>query len=106
MRETDFHNVVKEWLGKYFSNVHHEVTLPSGRRVDFVVETPWQTYAVEVENSTGDLYNGIGQAMVYASETGYKPVIIMPDDGGKPELQGLGLLKDEHTPEIELLDTE
>lgn len=41
---------------------------PSGRIPDFIVHGPLVTWCVEVENSTDDLAEGVGQALNYAAE--------------------------------------
>lgn len=76
--EAEFHDRVSEWLAVSFQKVQHEVTLPSGRRVDFIAHTPFESYCIEVEDSADSLYNAIGQAAVYQAETGHTPVIVFP----------------------------
>ena len=78
--ESDFHDLVAAWLRDAFADgaVEHEVTLPSGRRPDFVVHTPFESYVLEVEDSADSLYDCIGQAAVYSEETGYRPVGVFP----------------------------
>lgn len=91
MLESDYHRLVAAWLDESFSDVEHEVTLDSGRRVDFVAHTPFASYVIEVENNNdgSDLYNGVGQAAVYAEETGHEPVVVVPADGyGGPPAYG------------------
>lgn len=84
MRESKYHELVAAWLDESFSDVEHEVTLDSGLRPDFVAYTPFDTYVIEVENtaSNSDVYNGLGQCQVYAWETGYTPVLVLPADDG------------------------
>lgn len=80
MLEAEFHTLVAAWLRDAFVEVDHEVTLPSGRRPDFVAYTPFDSYVLEVEDSAGSLYDCIGQCAVYAEETGYTPVGVFPAD--------------------------
>lgn len=85
--EAAFHDHVAAWLSESFVDVAHEPTLPSGRRPDFIAHTPFRSYVIEVENTSETLYNAIGQASVYAAETGYRPVVVFPaDDAPGPPL--------------------
>ena len=83
MTEAEYHDLVASWLSESFADVEHEARLESGRRVDFVAHTPFQSYAIEVEDghSNKELYNGIGQAIIYARETGFEPVLVLPAPG-------------------------
>ena len=87
--EAEFHTAVRSWLLAAFEHVEHEVTLESGRRPDFIAHTPFESYVLEVESSGEKLYESIGQALVYAHETGYEPVVVFPasspPDGPVPE---------------------
>lgn len=76
--ERDFHRAVAGWLAQSFEDVDHEHTLESGRRPDFVAYTPFGSYVMEVESTGDKLYESIGQALVYAKETGHSPVIVFP----------------------------
>jgi hypothetical protein len=78
MNESEYHKLVSAWLDSSFSDIDHEPYLDSGRIPDFIVHTPFESYVIEVEDGWDSLYAGIGQAAVYASETGHKPVVIMP----------------------------
>lgn len=78
--EAEFHIAVRSWLLAAFEHVEHEVTLPSGRRPDFIAYTPFESYVVEVESSGGKVYEAIGQISVYAHETGHTPVVVFPAD--------------------------
>lgn len=80
MTEADFHELVAVWLWESFAQVEHEVTIESGRRPDFIVHTPFDSYVIEVEDSAETLYNAIGQSAVYAEETGLQPVAVFPAD--------------------------
>lgn len=80
LSEADFHELVAAWLAESFAEVEHEVTLPSGRRPDFIAHTPFHSYVLEVEDSADSLYDCIGQAAVYAEETGHDPVAVFPAD--------------------------
>lgn len=87
MRESTYHNAVASWLLDTFAAdaIEHEPTLDSGREPDFLVRTPWGGWAIEVENSSDDAYNGLGQALVYAHETGLQPVVVFPADESVPQ---------------------
>lgn len=78
--EAAYHDVVRAWLRESFASIDHEVTLPSGRRPDFIAHTPFESYVIEVENSASSLYDALGQAAVYAEETGHTPVVVFPAD--------------------------
>lgn len=83
MTEAEYHGLVAAWLSEHFADVEHEAVLESGRRVDFIARTPFESYAIEVEDghSNKELYNGLGQCQVYARETGFTPVLILPAPG-------------------------
>lgn len=86
MSEAEFHDLVRAWLAESFAAVDHEVTLPSGRRPDFIAYTPFESYVLEVEDSADSLYTAIGQAAVYFEETGHRPVVVFPaDDAPDPD---------------------
>lgn len=86
MTEAQFHELVAAWLRDSFVEIEHEVTLPSGRRPDFIAHTPFVSYVLEVEDSRDTLYDAIGQAAVYAEETGAEPVVVFPaDDAPHPD---------------------
>jgi hypothetical protein len=85
--EDDFTEVVERWLTYHYGedNVAREVTLPTRRRPDYVVETPvGKSLAVEVENEARLTYESVGQALAYANELGdvrgdeYVPVVVLP----------------------------
>lgn len=82
--ERDYHEAVAAWLDASFALVEHEVTLDSGLRPDFIARTPFESYVIEVENGTGngELYNGLGQCLVYSQETGLTPVLVLPAEHG------------------------
>lgn len=81
MNEDKFQEAVAAWLTQAFETVEEEVRLDStGHYVDFVAHTPFNSYAIEVENSWDSIYSGIGQAMTYAAETGHDPVVVFPAD--------------------------
>lgn len=80
MSEADFHELVAAWIYESFADVDHEPTLSSGKRPDFVVNTPFGGYVVEVEDTAASLYTGIGQAIVYSAETGLTPLVVFPAD--------------------------
>lgn len=56
--------------------VEREPTLASGRRPDFLIETPIGTVAVEVGTSEASLLHDAGQALAYAAEVGGVPVVL------------------------------
>lgn len=98
--EVEYHKLVAAWLAESFSYVEHEVILPSRRRPDFVAYTPFGSYIIEVENSWQDIKDGLGQCRMYAAETGFEPVLILPaDDVQWDELESLQ--NDECAPHIE-----
>lgn len=78
--EAKFQELVAEWLAEDFADVESEVYLDSGRRPDFVAYTAFESYVIEVEDNFDSLYQGIGQVMTYAAETGYIPVLVFPAD--------------------------
>lgn len=80
MSEADYHRLVAAWLRDAFVDVEHEPRLESGYRPDFLAHTPFGGYAIEVEDDATTLYNGLGQALVYARETGYEPIAVFPAD--------------------------
>lgn len=82
MREKEYHKAVGGWLSQSFTDVEHEVRLPSGRRPDFIAHTPFHSYVIEVENSWSnhDIKDGLGQAQIYGAETGFVPVLVFPAD--------------------------
>jgi hypothetical protein len=84
LSESAFHTAVAAWLLDSFQQINHEPTLDSGRRPDFVVHTPFRGYVVEVEDSADTLYTGVGQALVYARETGFQPVVVFPATDAPP----------------------
>lgn len=87
MLESEYHGLVAAWLRESFTDISHEVRLESGRRVDFIARTPFESYCIEVENShsLADLYNGLGQCLIYARETGMTPILILPAPGYEGE---------------------
>lgn len=90
MKESRYHGLVEAWLAEAFADVEHEVVLPSGRRPDFIAYTHWESYVIEVENGFDSIQEGIGQARMYASETGHTPIVILPaDDLQQPEYDNL-----------------
>jgi hypothetical protein len=85
--ESEFGETVRAWLTHHYAeeDVDEEVVLPSGRRADFVVETPiGRSLAVEVENSRWATYEAVGQALAYQNELcdrrgkPYAAVVIVP----------------------------
>lgn len=82
--EVDYHDRVHEWLEESFANVRHEPLLASGREPDFLALTPFESYVVEVENGTSnaELYNGLGQCLVYADEAEADPILVLPAGHG------------------------
>lgn len=79
MTEADFQDAVGTWLREHFIHVKHEPVLSDTQREpDFVVHTPFETYAVEVEDSFENLYRGLGQAIGYAAEVDGVPVVVLP----------------------------
>lgn len=81
--EATFSDKVKEQLIEYFGeeNVEENVYLAeSGRYADFIVDTPFFWFAIEVENDWESAIKGVGQAELYASH--YKdaiPVVVVPE---------------------------
>lgn len=82
--ERGYHEAVASWLDQSFAMVEHEPVIDSGKEPDFVAHTPFDSYVIEVENGTEDreLYNGLGQCLVYAEETGLVPVLVLPAEHG------------------------
>lgn len=76
--EAEFHNLVATWLSESFEYVEHEPYLDSGRIPDFVAHTPFETYAIEVEDNWEAVYTGVGQAEGYAAELDAEPVVVIP----------------------------
>lgn len=89
MSEAEYHDLVAAWLRESFVDVAHEprVDLPadlSGEYVvpDFTAHTPFGDYVLEVEDDATTLYDGLGQALIYARATGHEPVAVFPADAG------------------------
>lgn len=82
--ERDYHTAVASWLAESFADVEHEPVIDSGHEPDFIAHTPFDSYIVEVENGVdnAELYNGLGQCLVYSQVTGLKPVLVLPADHG------------------------
>lgn len=80
--EEKYHKKVDKWLAESFADVDHEPTLESGLHPDFIAYTPFDSYVLEVEDgdSLSELYNGLGQCLVYSSQTGHEPVLVLPSD--------------------------
>lgn len=93
--ESTFHRYAHEWLKNAYGddNVHHEeyITVERDGReqtmfVDFVVETPMTTWAVEAERTRSKVREGVGQAEEYADavrqssrfEAPVTPAILVP----------------------------
>lgn len=84
---------VVPWLDAFFakSAIETEYTLPSRRRVDVLVQTPFVDVAIEAENDADSFDVGAGQALGYAEEvrrqTGRRPlpVLAVPLDPDEPD---------------------
>lgn len=100
IQESEYQKRVAEWLRESFSDIEHEPTLESGRRPDFVVHTPFESYVLEVENTFDEIYNGIGQTSVYGVETGHTPLVVVPADTVTEPLF-TQLSEDPDVPEVE-----
>jgi len=108
--EREYHEAVEVYLRQHLTNVTHEEHFPEANRfADFTgVSLPGEDgfgaawYAVEVENDFSTIYNGVGQALLYAglSRTEFgrenvSPLVILPDEGvEQPEVDVLR----EHVP--------
>lgn len=81
------------WLGTFFSDssIATEYRLPSDRRVDVLVQTPFFDIAVEAENDAGSFDVGAGQALGYMKELEKErgerplPVLAVPLDPENPD---------------------
>lgn len=52
----------------------------SGRYPDILIEgSRFGNFAVEAENDFETAFKGVGQALLYARETGYTPVLVLPE---------------------------
>lgn len=81
MSEVEYRELVAAWLADNFVDIEHEVYLSdTGRFVDFVVRTPFERYAIEVEEDFESLTTGIGQTEMYAAELDATPVVVIPAD--------------------------
>jgi hypothetical protein len=79
MSEKEYHKLVAAWLDKKFAEVKSEPFLEEMRRFpDFVAHTPFESYVIEIEDDFESITTGIGQAEMYAAESGYTPVVIIP----------------------------
>lgn len=80
--EYDYSTRVAAFLEEVYGeeNVEYNKYLKeSGRFVDFWVEAPVVTLAIEVENDFAAAIKGVGQALLYAShENRAVPVVILP----------------------------
>lgn len=81
--EDEFHRRAEKWLIEEYGaeNVEHEVYLPNAwRYIDFVVQTPLATFAIEAERTADKVIEGAGQSILYAgAKNGYTPLILVPD---------------------------
>lgn len=81
--ESEFTEKVEEELESFFGeeNVRREVYLPeTWRFADFVVQTEFFGFVVEVENDWDSVFKGIGQATLYASHyPNCFPVVVLPE---------------------------
>ncbi len=60
-------------------NIKSNVYLPrTGRYLDIYVDDIFPL-AVEVENEFEDVFNGVGQALLYAHETDAIPAVVVPE---------------------------
>lgn len=100
--EGEYQELVAAWLAHSFADVETEVVLASWRRPDVVASTPFETYVLEIEDSwdLSSVYQGIGQALVYAAETGHTPVVVLPAEDVDTELHEM-LAADPAVPRIE-----
>lgn len=90
--EDEFHRRAAKWLAEEYGaeNVAHEVYLPDAwRYIDFVVQTPLGTFAIEAERSAENMIEGAGQSIMYAgSQNGYMPLVLVPHGHTEePEVQ-------------------
>lgn len=84
--EDRFQDAVYAWLRHSFVRVESEIYLKgTGHFVDFIAYTPFESYAIEVEDSWGSIQSGIGQALLYAAETGHEPVVVLPAEEIDPD---------------------
>lgn len=81
--EKSFKDTVEEKFRELFpeADIQTEPYLPeSGRYPDLLVEnTEFGNFAVEIENDFEAAFKGVGQALVYSGETGYTPVVVVPE---------------------------
>lgn len=84
VKESEYQQAVAAWLAESFADVEYKPYLDSGRIPDFIARTPFESYVIEVENEW-EPYMGIGQAEVYAAESGHEPVVVFPADEVDPE---------------------
>lgn len=85
---------VVPWLGNYFdpSSIETEYTLPSRRRVDVYIRTPFFDVVVEAENDPDSFDVGSGQALGYMTEVELEttrprrptPILAVPLDPSDP----------------------
>lgn len=92
--ERDFvDDFVVPYLGRSFAQVaiETEYRLPSERRVDVLVQTPFFDVVVEAENDSGSFDVGAGQALGYMKELERErgrrplPVLAVPLDPDDPD---------------------
>jgi len=76
--------IVAPWLADHYGadQVREQVHLgASDRFVDFLVETPLATWAVEVENDADAIIGAVGQALLYAAHRpSWRPCVVIPRD--------------------------
>lgn len=82
--ESEFAEKVGEYLIESYGeeNVEQNKFLSESYRfVDFWVDGPVVTLAIEVENDFDAVIEGVGQALMYAGhDDGVVPVVIIPED--------------------------
>lgn len=104
--ERAFEDHVEEQLVSHFSReqVHRQHRFPSGRIADFLVQTSYGMLTWELENDSGSLVEGAGQALFYreAAEEEFPdngsaiPVLCFPqnhiDEDERPILKDMGVV--------------
>lgn len=79
--EQRFRELVVAWLSDSFADVEAQPTLSeTSHRPDYIAHTPFESYVIEVEDSWDSIYEGLGQAHLYAAESGHTPVAVFPAD--------------------------
>lgn len=84
--EAEFTPLVEQWLRRWFADgaIDTGPTLSTGRRPDYLVQTPLNTFVVEVENDWNSTANT--QTAFYAAHDpdSFTPVTVLPAGHRKP----------------------